>query len=161
MSLLQTAIEQTSGKPFFTSDVEGYLKIAGLLLTHGVVLWTIVKKKVASDVQLRNDINGLGSRVAALETDRTSHGTLLNSLDHTVQLGRQDTSIIASRVGVAEQAQRNIETLVRDGQAALQQRVLEIRDAVLGEQVNMRERIVRLEVVNDLRRLGLLKEGEP
>lgn len=160
LMLLIQAVAPTSERPFFTNDLEGWIKVVGFLVTVGLMVWGALKARVASDINLRRDIDGVGGRTASLETDRTNHSARLHAVETFMLEARQQQAFIATRLGAVEEAQRSIEKLVREGQSAMAQRVIEIRDVVAGEQSKMRERIVRLEVVNDLRRMGLLKEEE-
>lgn len=71
---------------------------------------------------------------------------------------RQRDDAIVSRVGAVEESTRSVELLIRSAQDTLRVQVQEIKDAVTGEQAKLRERVVRLETISELRAKGRLRE---
>lgn len=144
--------------PFYTNDVEGVVKLLGTFLAVAATIYGIIKARVTSDVTTRRDIDGVGGRVKSLESSRTSQDTRLGALERAMAESRQRDDAIVSRVGAVEESTRSVELLIRSAQDTLRVQVQEIKDAVTGEQAKLRERVVRLETISELRAKGRLRE---
>jgi len=153
-------LQLPGNEPFFTNNVEGWLKLLGFVGAIAATVWATLKARVAQDINLRRDIDGVGGRASTLESDRTAHATKLQALESAAHESRTTIAALSGRISGVEEAQRSIEKIVREGSDNIAQKVAEIRDAVTGEQARMRERIVRLETISELRRMGLLKDEE-
>lgn len=149
---------QSSDAPFYTNDLIGILKLIGTFAAGIAAIYGIVKARITSDVTIRRDIDGVGGRVGLLETSAATMAAQVMGLERYMGESRQRDDVIQTRIGAVEEAQRNVENLIRTGQQSIGQRVQEIKDAITGDQVKLRERVVRLETISELRTKGLLKQ---
>jgi septal ring factor EnvC (AmiA/AmiB activator) len=133
-------------------------KLAGTVLTLGLAVWGILKARVALDINVRRDIDGVGKRVKALETSCTQMTTQITALERQLAEARARDDAFHSRLGAVEEAQRSVADILRQAEQNLTSRVQEIKEALTGESARQRERIVRLETMSELRTKGLLKQ---
>ena len=148
-------------QPFFTNNLEGWLKVLGVMATTVVAAWRIVKARVRDDIQIRHDINGVGERLKVLEQERSGIMTAIQSASDGVKEARANHEGTTSRLGALEESQRNVEKLVVAMEREIISHISDLKETVTGENVKLRERLVRLETISDLRKSGHLNPRTP
>ena len=132
--------------PFFTNNLEGWLKILGLLSTVGLMIWGMLKGK------LQQDINGVGNRVAELEKLYERGDDTLAHVQLDIREGRSERTHMQTQIGEVRKAQETLDTTLREMQNAIVTEIHRTRDAVHETNMQLRERIVRLETISQLER---------
>lgn len=127
--------------PFFTNDIEGALKVGGMILAIVSAFWVMLKGK------LQQDINGVGERVKKLEEAEVSHDARVDLLDNQVRDLTTNYANMRETVGEMRRAQEAISDQMHEMQVSIVGEIQKTRDTVRREMSAVRERVVVLETV--------------
>jgi len=138
------AIQVSSSNPFFSNDLEGLIKIIILLGTVVGAVWVMLKGK------LQQDINGVGERTKNLENTTVAHDTALDELKERVMRVENTASNLAVTVGEVRRSQEAVTDQMREMQVNIIGEIQRTREVMRQDNSAMRERVVRLETVNEI-----------
>lgn len=164
MMLLQTAATAAQ-TPFFADNLEGFLKVVGMIATFSAVvlggIWKMISSRLTTDnKKLRHDLTGLGERVnkidagcTASDASTTARLTELtrraDAKDVELRGVTQDVARLEAKVdqALAQGTENKLEIISEFQRAAGEIRTgqhrIEIDFATLGARIEERDRIMK------------------
>lgn len=111
--LLQAVAQQINAQPFFTDDLEGAIKIIVTLGGMASAIILSVWKFMRGDI--KQDLNGLGTRVSTTEATLLTHGTRIQSLEQQREADAVKFTQLFVATGKLEQAVDHLQDSQNDG----------------------------------------------
>lgn len=138
-------------QPFFTNDLEGWSKIVGMLLIICSATVALLRSNFVTTFSKRTEVDGVGGRVKTLEDGYASNKTKIENLDQQMRDERMAREALARELAAVRAEYSSLRDLLMAGKIELMKQLQDIQRSVDKEQIDLRERVVRLETLNNLK----------
>jgi hypothetical protein len=162
--------------PFFTNDVAGLIKVLVTVVipTSAAIVasvWRFMRGDLQaadarlhdavqrSDAEVRRDIDGLGTRVSAVETRQTELHGQVRGMNDLVQAQARELALVASAHETIDRRLRELRDVNEGLRASLTAAIHSAGREATQEIAQVRERLAMVEKVAALVEGGVMREG--
>jgi len=148
---------------FLPTNLQGWITVLASTGAGFVAAWAMIKNRIKEDVAaVKQDVNGYGERLKMVETEVIAQKAVMLEVRDGWRESRHDRGVMREQIGKMEKTQENLVNKLTDMQTDIIDEIQKSRDAIGRASMVIRERIVRLETVNQIEnKLGHKLTEEP
>lgn len=129
---------------FMPQTLEGWLIVIGTIVTWIFVIWKIWNNLVSK-------VNGVGARVTVLEEKKAENTARIERVEAGHSMATADRAHIHERLGGLTKENESLVSQITDLKIDVIGHINEVKAMIKEDTTSLRERVIRLEVRNEMR----------